>query len=399
MAREIEGQTLRDYGNRKKRYRRIRTFIICMLLLAVVVVGLVYWYRLTNMSYQNYEVTNTTPNTGEYTANYISYGNAVVKYSKDGAVAIDENGDLLWNGSYEMMDPIADTCGDYVVIADRGSKSLYIFNQKGEVGNITTLYDIVKVEIAKQGVVAALMEEGEMSYTKLYYADKSVAASSEDSNVLCEIELNVNEDGYPMDIALSEDGEKLIVIYLTVTSGELVSNIVFYNFGEVGQSKVDRITGAYIYEGSIIPKVTFLNNDVACVYKEDGFMLYSMPEIPKLIHQEDLKSKITSVIHSEKYTGVVLEGEEGTPRQILLYDLKGNKVLEQELDFEYDKIFLSGDDIIMYDNLSCRIIKINGKEKFQYTFAANISALYPINNLDRYFLINASEISEIKLAE
>jgi len=94
-----------------------------------------------------------------------------------------------------------------------------------------------------------------------------------------------------------------------------------------------------------------------------------------------------------------LEGEEGTPGQILLYDLKGNKVLEHELDFEYDKIFLSGDDIIMYDNLSCRIMKINGKEKFRYTFAANISALYPINNLDRYFLINASEISEIKLAE
>jgi len=399
MARENEGQTLRDYGNRKKRYRRIRTFIICMLLLAIVAMGIVYWFRISNMSYHGYEVTNSTPNTGEFTSGYISYGSSVVKYSKDGAVAIDKDGDLLWNGSYEMMDPIADTCGDYVVVADRGSKSLHIYNNKGEVGSILTLYDIVQVKISKQGVVAALMQEGETSYIKFYYADSSVVTSSEESNVLCEIETNVNEDGYPMDIALSEDGEKLIVIFLTVTSGELVSSIGFYNFGEVGQSHVDRITGVYIYKGNILPKAIFLNNDVACVYKEDGFMLYSVPEIPKLIHQEDLKQKVQSVLHSEKYTGVVLAGEEGTARQLLLYDLKGNKILDRALDFDYDKIFLAGEDIIMYDNLSCLIIKTNGEEKFRYTFTGNVAAFYPINNLNQYFYINASDISEITLVE
>lgn len=401
MARDIEGQTLRDYGNRKKRYRRIRTFIICMLLLAVAAAGIIYWFRISNMSYLGYEVSNSMSNTGEFTSGYLSYGSSVVKYSKDGAVAIDKDGNLLWNGSYEMMDPIADTCGDYVVIADRGSKSLHIFNKKGEVGNITTLHDIVKVKIARQGVVAALMEEGEASYIKFYYSDPTVASSSEDSNLLCEIETNVNEDGYPMDIALSEDGKKLIVIYLTVTSGKLVSYIGVHNFGEVGQSFVDRIVGGFKYEGTIIPRVTFLNNDVACVYKENGIVLYSTPEIPDKdpIYEENFERKIQSVIHSEKYTGVVLAGEEGTPRQLLLYDLNGKNILDRKLDFDYDKIYLAGEEIIMHNDLSCLVMKTNGQEKFRYTFPKNIAAFYPIDNMNRYFYINASDISEITLTE
>jgi len=96
---------------------------------------------------------------------------------------------------------------------------------------------------------------------------------------------------------------------------------------------------------------------------------------------------------------VVLAGEEGTARQLLLYDLKGNKILDRALDFDYDKIFLAGEDIIMYDNLSCLIIKTNGEEKFRYTFTGNVAAFYPINNLNQYFYINASDISEITLVE
>ena len=53
----------------------------------------------------------------------------------------------------------------------------------------------------------------------------------------------------------------------------------------------------------------------------------------------------------------------------------------------------------MYDNLSCLIYRADGREKFRYTFSTNISAIYPINHLDRYFMINPQEILEIQLVE
>ena len=67
-------------------------------------------------------------------------------------------------------------------------------------------------------------------------------------------------------------------------------------------------------------------------------------------------------------------------------------MLDMKLDFKYDNIYLSGEEIIMFNDLSCVIYKANGKEKFRYTFTTNISALYPINHLDRYFMVNPTEI-------
>ena len=68
-------------------------------------------------------------------------------------------------------------------------------------------------------------------------------------------------------------------------------------------------------------------------------------------------------------------------------------------DFDYKSIYLSGDEIILFNDLSCVIYKTDGKEKFRYTFTTNISALYPINHLDRYYMVNPQEIIEIKLIE
>jgi hypothetical protein len=247
------------------------------------------------------------------------------------------------------------------------------------------------VEVASQGVVAALMEEGETNYISLYDVD---------GTVLSDKITNVNNEGYPIDITLSNDGEKLVISYFAVTKGKLISTVAFFNFGEVGQNYTDRFVGGYEFEEAIIPRVSFLNNDTICVFKDNGFLLYKMAEIPNMIHEESLPdSKIKSVLYNSKYAGVVLEASDSTPKKLLLYDLEGKKLLEKSLDFDYEKIFLADEEIIMYDNVSCTILKTNGKIKFRYTFDGNIGAFYPINNLDRYFLVNESNIAEITLKE
>ena len=53
----------------------------------------------------------------------------------------------------------------------------------------------------------------------------------------------------------------------------------------------------------------------------------------------------------------------------------------------------------MHNDLTCVIYKSDGKEKFRYTFNTNVSALYPINQFDRYFMVNPKEIQTIQLVE
>lgn len=379
---------MREYGNRSKRYRRIRAIIFVGLLIIIIIIGAIYLIRLLNRDYHDYEVMDTIENTEENLGGYLEYKGAVVRYSRDGAVAFDSKG-LLWNGSYEMADPIADTCEDYVVIADRGGKQLYIFNREGLTGNIGTNYPITKVQVAYQGVVAVLMIEEDTSYIEIY---------SKEGELLGEKITNMVKDGYPMDFSLSDDGKKVAATYLCIKNGEMVNNILFLNYGEVGKNFTDRTVGADIYDSVIVPRITFLDNDTVCAFKEDGLLIYSMEETAELYKTIDVKGKIKSVLHNEKYAGVVMEDEEKDTR-LLLYDLKGSQVLDMKLDFDYDSIYLSGDEVIMFNDLSCIIYRASGSEKFKYTFTSNISAIYPINHLDRYFMVNPEEILEIQLIE
>lgn len=391
MAKENERQTLREYGNRKKRYKRIRRIIILILLLIMAVIGVLYVVNLYNKSYQNYKVIKTIDIKGETEVGFLSYGSSVIKYGKDGAQAYDKDGNQLWNGSYEMLDPIADTSDKFAVFADKGGKSVHIFNDKGEVGSYSTMYDITKIEVASQGVVAALMEEGDTNHIVLYNLDGSV---------LWDFAKSVKKIGYPLDISLSSDGKKLVLNCLTITEGKLACQVGFYNFGEVGQNHPDEFVGGWSSNNGILtPKSAFLNNDTICVYNDAGFVLYSMKEIPKVIKEVKLEGKIQSVLYTNKYTGVVLETEDASYGRLLIYNLKGKKILDKTLDFEYKNIYFANEEIIMYDDLNCIVMKVNGKIKFKGTFDGNISGFYPINNFDRYFLAGTTKLSDIQLTE
>ncbi len=390
MAKDNEGQSVRDYGERKKRIRRRRKIIIGMAIIALLVGGGIYLYNLYNKSYTSFELLKSMENTVENGTQYLQYGNGVLKYSKDGATAIDKDGKLKWNGSYEMNQPIADVCGDYAVVADQGGTSIQIFDGKGFVESISTIHAIIKVEIAHQGVVYALQEADNMNYLFLY--DK-------DGTVLGEKVTTMSADGYPIDISISDDGLKLITSYLTVNTGELTGIASFYNFGEVGQNWIDNLVGGFKFEGIIAPRVFFNNNDTACVFKENGFMLIEYSEMPRVIKEISFENTIKSILYNEKYVGVVIDAGETGYRGLVVYNLKGEKILDKKLDFDYKEIRLVGEEIIMIDNVSCIVMKINGSVKFSHTFGSDIIALYPINSLDQYYYVSEKEIAQIRLVE
>lgn len=390
MAKENNGQAVRDYKSRKKRVKRIRIIVILTLMVVLAAGGAVYLYSLYNKSYKGCEVISSTDNVANSNTKFISYQSAVIRYSKDGAEAVDKDGKQMWNGSYEMDKPIADTCGKYAVIADQGGKSIEIFDDKGGAGRITTVYDIIKVRIASQGVVAVLMEADNTNYITLY--DK-------DGTILVDQATDMQKDGYPIDIALSTDGQKLITDYLSIKSGKVVGIITFYNFGEVGQNWTDGIMGAYTFDGIVIPRVAFNNNDTVCAYKDNGLMIFEYKEQPKVILEQNFEEKITSVLYNKENAGVVLDDGESGSRKIVLYDLLGKKSLEKRIDFNYSHIEMTDEEIIMNDGMSCMIMKPDGRVKFKYTFDTGINSLIPINHLDRYILVSDKKISQIALTE
>ena len=382
------------FANRKKMTPFSLIFYIGVVAVILVLIGgLVH----QSLAYRSFTVISSIEKTDNVALNYQVMGDGLLRYSKDGVSYSEKLDETIWNQSFEMASARTVTCGDYLAIGDIGSNQIRIFNQDGQVGSVTTSYPIVDVAVASQGVVAAVMSEGTSNYIYLY------SSSGEE---LVAIKTNVSQMGYPLDFALSEDGEKLVVSYLNINEGLTATNLVFYSFGEAGANEVDHIMGSYAND-SIIPKVEFLNNNTIAAYAEESFALYSMNYYPELIRETDFGREIKSLSASDKYLGFVFRnntetdetGEESTDGKyhMEVYTTSGRLYMERDFDFEYETVTNTNQEIIMYNDSECVIYTFSGKEKFRYTFNEPIIKLLPKNTMDEYILITSSAIQEIRL--
>lgn len=390
MAIELEKRDLRSYELRKRKHKQVITAITIVTI--IISLGLIGFFvkLFLNKNYSKYEVLHSMERSDTSFSRYESYGSGILKYSKDGAMAMDGAGNLLWNGPFEMKDPIVDITGKYVALADRGYDTIHIFNGNGGMETVNTNNRIIKIEVANQGVVAALLDGPDVNYIQLY---------TEEGSMPVDIRTLNEKDGYPVDIALSQDGRKLVTSYVSILNGVTQSKVTFYNFGGVGQNYIGQVVGGFDFGQTIVPDVDFINNDTVCAFGDDKFSIYSMKEKPELVYEEKLSAEVKSIIHSEKYVGLVLNNDGEEKNRIVIYDLKGKVIFNETTNLDYNKIFISGDEVIAYSDNEWNIWNLSGSKKFHYTFDANISYILPVNNVDKYILVDDTSINEIKLLE
>ena len=171
----------------------------------------------------------------------------VLRYSPEGASLVNSEMEAYWSTLYEMENPVADINDGWAVIADIDGTDLKIFDKNGEVGSVTTSYNIVKARISSNGLVAAILDGGDATWINYYNSDGSLIAENQ---------THVEDPGYPMDVALSDNGQIMMVTYQFIDGSDTTSYVAFYNFGDVGQNEGDRIVSGYTYEGTVDPRDT-----------------------------------------------------------------------------------------------------------------------------------------------
>lgn len=383
----MEKKKKRSVGKRVLRITIV--FAVLLIILAGSYIGyLIYQYNYG--TFKGYRVKHSIEEGSVNSARYKSYKGELLKYSQDGAMTLDAKGKYIWSGSYEMLAPIVDTCGNYVVVADQAGKQFYIYDETGSVNNITVDYSILDIQIASQGVVAVLMQEDNQAYIRVY--DKQ-------GKLRGEISKDFAGAGLPLSIALSNDGTKVIASFLDVSSGKIKTNVVCYGMDETARNEEQQFIGGVIYDGEIVAKVDFITNDIACFYKEQGFSLYSLKR--KLssdpIIEKTFDVGVRSIFSSSSYLGFVLDSsEEKYLHKVVLYDLKGKVVLEQNINFDYDNVTINDEEILFYNHSECYIMNVKGKERFQHRFDENIHAMSYASK-DKYYVIYGNRIEIIQL--
>ena len=389
-------RSLRADELKKKKKKKSKLILILGVIGIMIILGIAIILHRETAVYTSYKVEDSIELTNVKESKFIKYKNGVLKYNRDGAEAIASNGTVLWNVPYSMKKPIADVEGSYAVIADMGSYDLYIVNGSGTTNVITTTEPIVEVVIASQGVTAVLMGNSTADYISLYDMDSVNGQES-----ILDVKTLVATDGFPIDIGLSKDGHKLVTSYLAVDDDNdgVVSKVTFHNFGEFGSNQIDNLVGFYSdYRGEVIPKVEFLTNETVVAYRDTGFTLYSIKEVPREITRETYSEKIHSICYNDKYIGVILDGTNNTQaRKVILYDLVGKKILEKEVNFNFQNVSIIEDQIVFYNSTECNIMNIDGSMKFYSQFHTNVSSLYQASGSNEFLLVTDVGLDKIQL--
>lgn len=345
-----------------------------------------HWF--INRQYSSYKVEYSVYVKNGGSMDYIDYQDGIIRYGRDGVTAVDQKGNAIWSGSYEMANPKADTCESSAVIADIGGKSLYVHKGEGTGTELTVDCPIVQACISKQGVVAVLLEETSSNTIALYNPfDKS-------EKLLAEIPTNV-EDGYPISLDISPDGSSVIASYLGVMTGAVQSRAVFYNFTDVGKN-ANCLVGAHNYNDTLISEVRFLDDATVCLFGEKGFYLWSNMKQPQATGKREFTEEIRSAFASDKYIGVILKKDEEAC-SMKLYDTVGTEVMAAEVSNTYDYVRIRNDEILLNSHNHCTVYRTNGVKKFDAALKGKISYFFPCKKMNRYFFVQDSKIKVIKL--
>ena len=379
----IESEKSREDKSRNLKIKVITIIgIVCALLLAIYLFCV---YR----TYNNYKVRKTIKIETGTNSQYQAFGEFVVKYSNDGISYINGT-ETIWNEAYEMKSPIVDVCGDYLAIADKNSNTIYIFNKKGKVGEVNTSYPIIKIEVAQQGVVAALLEEASANYIELY--DK-------EGNLIVSHKSLLSENGFPLSFSISNDGEKMMTSYLSIKEGSTENQVIFYNFSNVGKDEVDRVVGTFNQYGeTIVPAVYFVSNEDAIAIGDNVLTIYKMKEKPTIRKEIKFDKEIQKVFYNEKYVGLIFENSKGdTPYKMEVYSLSGEKIMSKEIEMNLDHVKIAGKNVLMYDDVTCELISLKGVVKFKHVFTKQLDAIVPMESTNTFLLMTKNKIEEISL--
>lgn len=379
----IESEKSREDKSRNLKIKVITIIgIVCALLLAIYLFCV---YR----TYNNYKVRKTIKIETGTNSQYQAFGEFVVKYSNDGISYINGT-ETIWNEAYEMKSPIVDVCGDYLAIADKNSNTIYIFNKKGKVGEVNTSYPIIKIEVAQQGVVAALLEEASANYIELY--DK-------EGNLIVSHKSLLSENGFPLSFSISNDGEKMMTSYLSIKEGSTENQVIFYNFSNVGKDEVDRVVGTFNQYGeTIVPAVYFVSNEDAIAIGDNVLTIYKMKEKPTIRKEIKFDKEIQKVFYNEKYVGLIFENSKGdTPYKMEVYSLSGEKIMSKEIEMNLGHVKFAGKNVLMYDDVTCELISLKGVVKFKHVFTKQLDAIVPMESTNTFLLMTKNKIEEISL--
>ena len=388
--KEKEKREKKQSGYKQKIIRHKLTAVYRVLLVVAVFAAVLVlaYIQYKRHIYTTYDIITSVSREDAGSSKDIRLGNSILTYSKDGISYTDYKGNAMWNQTYDMQSPCVSVRSGWVAVGDYNGNLIYDISQDGTSKQIDTNLPVKSLSVAANGVVAAILEDGDVTWINVYNPTGEKAVG---------IKTTMQKSGYPVSVSLSDNGKLMMVAYLKAESGSMKSIVSFYNFDEVGQNYTDTMVSSYEYSDTVIPLAEFTGTHTAYSVGNNQFMLYEGNEIPKNIFQNFMQEEVQDVRSSGNYVAFIFNGTNGNGKyRIDIYNMNGTQVLSLPFAIEYRDVLISDQELIIYNEGECLIYNLNGKEKYSGPIPEQTQLLKTLGG-NRFLAVTVNSIDMIEM--
>lgn len=382
--------SMEDLEKKIRAYRRQEWTKLIMTVLTIIAAVVSTYLILEMQTYPTMKVIERYDDAVTNSGSYKEFANGVLKYSRDGISFLSKTGEEKWNQSYQIKNPVVVINNKSVAVAEQEGNTIYVFDEQGMKGEIHTTAPVEKFAVADNGIVAALLRNEESVQVVCYDAV---------GNILVAHKTTMSGMGYPIGLALSPNGTRLVVTYLTIEEGSTATRVTFYDFGgELNEEKQYQLSED-VYKDVVIPVVYFATEEKAVLVGNTGYWYYEIKNGTTTSKKIEIDKEIMSVFWEDQTVGFVLKksGEDG--QEVRLYDLSGKQILSKTITEEYANVKLSEGNVLLFDGKKACIISRWGVLEFEGETERNIMELVTLSGINKYLMMSADGMEEIRLVK
>lgn len=372
------------------RHRIMIAYRMILILAVIAAAAGVVIVRMKTRVFTTYQITATAPKEHIEGSSVTALGEKILVYSHDGATCMDANGNVLWNQTFEMQNPILSVCQNVAAIGDYNGRTVYVVSSEKALGEVDTKMPIRDFAVSANGIVAAVLDDT-AGITWIYLFDAS-------GNVLAYFKTTMKDSGYPVCVTISDTGYLVGVSYLYMDNGVMRSSVAFYNFGPVGQNEIDNFVSSYDYTDTVVPFVQFMNDGRIIAAADNRLVFFEGEQKPVSIADILLDSKIEGVYYGNGYAALVYHDVTGNALyKVDIYKDDGKLMDTVLLDMQFSDILFYKEKMIAYSEQECLVHTIAGMDNYNGKFDKKVLTLIPAENAYKYVIVTSDSIDTIEL--
>ena len=357
---------------------------------SVLIVGIALYLFVTFRTHSAVTVTESISVAGAADSSYKEFAGGILKYSRDGISYLDAYGEEKWNFPYQIKTPFVEVNDVSAVVACKGGNDIMVLQKSGIKGEIKTTLPIEKVAVSEQGIVCAILKNDISPKVICYDAA---------GNVLVEHNVSLSGMGYPMDVAISEDGEVMQVSYLYMHEGKLLSKVAYYNFGKAGENVKDHQIAYKEFPNTVIVTGFYMDDKTSAVIGDNRMTIFKGSNQVKEVATVVFDKEVQCVGHDDEYIALVFENSGETGYELRVYNKSGKLVSTETFAGNYRNVKISGKQIILYDGKECAIFLKNGVQKFEGEMHNSIMEILQVSGVNKYVVMNANGMETVRLVK